>query len=149
MHWKNLDKKMEDRIDKKDPFLRRAIFEAYGEKFKCGDEWQYAGKCRYCGRTLRQDEMEIDHILASNFHRSNDGKLNMYLAQLSQKGFDLDKPDYIENYFPSCKPCNQKKTNHVPDEISLRSYHDDAMRHTDKVLKLLQKYTPDRTWDDD
>lgn len=113
---------------KDNPALRRAIYEAYGQK------------CQYCNLPIGYDEMEIDHILATNHIPGKDNRVELYLARLEQRGFDLKHPDYIENYFPSCGKCNRGKSNATRDAVTLLEYHAIAMEHLEKVLSLMKKY---------
>ena len=116
------------RRNKNDPTLRRAVWEAYGKK------------CQYCNLPLSYDELQIDHILATNHLKSRDNRTDLYLAELAQRGFDLKKPDYIENYFPSCGKCNRGKSNATRDAVTLREYHAIARDKLDDVLALDAKY---------
>ena len=111
---------------KSDPALRYALYEAYNHI------------CPYCGKPIHSVlEMQVDHILATN---SKDcPELKSYLAYLSAGGFDLKKPDYIENYFPTHGSCNRGKSDRI-NEYSLPYWHDVAAQHAPKVMELMQKY---------
>ena len=115
------------RADKNDAVFRTALLDAYGEK------------CEYCGRHLEPFEMQVDHILAVHRKQSEDSHLRLYLRELMNRGFDLEQPDYVENFFPSCGRCNRAKSNDARDAVTLREYHAIALNHTPKVLRLMQK----------
>ena len=122
------------RVPKSNPYLRRAIWE------------EYRKKCVYCGQTLMQKEIEIDHVLATNRVPDADPGVKLYLAQLKQRGVDLEKPDYVENYLLSCKNCNDTKNNKTWELESLRHYHDMALEHTPGILQKMEKYAEGSRW---
>ncbi len=107
-----------------DPVLRRALYEAYN------------GICPYCGNPLDYSDMQVDHILATK-HRALPA-LESYFRFLTSCGFDIEKPDYIENYFPAHPHCNRKKSNRI-DEYNLPYWHDIAAQHTPRVLEQIEK----------
>lgn len=111
--------------DKKDPILRQALYEAYN------------GLCPYCKKTLENvRDIEVDHILPAKYKPKP--ALEDYINYLTQCGFDIEHPDYIENYFPSHPSCNVDKLNDV-DEYSLPSRHELAFKRTKRVLSLMKK----------
>ena len=83
--------------------------------------------------------MQVDHILARNRKETGDSHVRLYLKELENRGFDLEHPDLIENFFPSCGRCNRAKSNDTRDAVTLREYHAIALNHTPKVLKLTEK----------
>ena len=106
--------------------LRDALYEAYNRI------------CPYCNNTIHSlREMEVDHILPSSYPGNEN--LEPYVKYLEGCGFDIKKPDYIENYFPSHKPCNRDKSNRV-DEYSLPYWHDIAAQHAPRVMQLMEQY---------
>jgi len=105
--------------------LRHAIFEAYN--------WI----CPYCGNPLTYREMQVDHILPARYPAP--AALKPYIEYLKQMGFDVDHPDYIENYFPSHGPCNRDKSNRV-NEFTLPYWHLIAAQRAKKVIELMRKY---------
>ena len=106
--------------------LRNALYDAYNRL------------CPYCGQTIQNlRDMEVDHILATSF--INRPELQGYLTYLTSCGFCIERPDYIENYFPAHSYCNLDKSNRV-NEFSLPYWHDIAIQHTPKVLRLMEKY---------
>ena len=115
---------------KGDRALRRALYEAYDKR------------CGYCGKPINFDEMQVDHILAANFQKAGvkDKETRMYIAELKEHGFDLTKPDYIENYMPCCGQCNRDKSNKTFNVEKLRKCHETAMEHTHDVLWLMREY---------
>ncbi len=111
--------------------LRDALHEAYG------------GECRYCGRALDRNTMEVEHIIPKEWEerlKMTDDATKRYLCRLEKQGFDLNDLDYIENYLIACKPCNKKKSNEIRDAIMLNEYFAYALKHTPKVLELMPKY---------
>lgn len=113
----------------KDAF-RKAIYHAYNKK------------CAYCGEPIKYSDMQIDHILATRHVDPKDAETRMYLAELAERGLDLEKPDFIENYLPSCRHCNgsEGKSNRIFEIGTLRFYHDLALQHTPEVIRLLEQY---------
>ena len=120
------------RCKKENPELRRALFDVHGEK------------CRYCNKPLSYDEMQVDHVLAKEHLPSKDHRVEIYLAQLKDRGFDIDAPDYIENYLPSCGFCNRGKSNVVRDVEALRNGMHKAMEKLPAVLEYMKKFKAKR-----
>ncbi len=58
---------------------------------------------------------------------------------LEECGFDVSKPDYVENFMPSHGSCNLDKSNSV-ELFVLLARHERAERMKRKVLKLYEKY---------
>lgn len=112
-----------------DQALREAIYETYSRK------------CKYCNRLMEYEDMQIDHIFATNHLPIKNSHVELYLAQLKQRGFDLEKPDYVENYFPSCGKCNRGKSNAIRDAVTLREYHAVAAENLQKVLSHYEKFS--------
>lgn len=103
-------------------YLRAAIFKSYKEK------------CAYCGRTIQQRDMHIDHIIPSNWQEKIDDEAREYLIELQEKGFVVDS---IENYLPSCPACNIDKTNRIFTSSNLRFYHEKVRGHITEILKII------------
>jgi len=62
-------------IDKKDSYLKRAMWESYNKK------------CLYCGLVLEPRQMQIDHILPtdeSKLRCSDDPDLKKYIEELEK-----------------------------------------------------------------
>lgn len=108
---------------KESSYLRTAIFSSHKEK------------CAYCGRTIQQRDMHIDHIIPSNMSDCNDTEVNQYIQELERLGFVRD---CIENYLPSCPACNLEKSNHVYTVLNLRSFHEKARRHVGDILNRIK-----------
>lgn len=113
---------------KENSYLRRALYEVYGKK------------CVYCGEWLKPKDMQVDHILAVNAVGSYDPDFGQYLTELQANGFDVEKPDYIENYILCCAKCNLDKRNKNFTVASLRYYHEMAIEKADRILRLIEKY---------
>ena len=123
---------------KEKPALRRAVWEAYEKK------------CVYCGKTLMQNEIQIDHVLAVRRKKTDDPQTRLYLAVLKNRGFHEEAPgypDYLENYLLSCGDCNRKKSNEVWSAASLRFYHELALQHTEEIIRLMERYEQGLRWD--
>lgn len=103
-------------------YLRTAIFVSYKEK------------CVYCGRTIQQRDMHVDHIIPSNMGECHDDEVKQYLLELEKAGFIVDS---IENYLPSCPACNIAKNNRVYTSANLRFFHEKARVHVDEILKRI------------
>ena len=108
---------------KESSYLRTAIFRIYKEK------------CAYCGRTIQQRDMHIDHIIPSNMSACNDTDVDQYLQELERLGFVRD---CIENYLPSCPACNVEKSNRVYTALNLRSFHEKARSHVEDILDRIK-----------
>lgn len=103
-------------------YLRTAIFKPYKEK------------CEYCGKTMRQRDMHIDHIIPSNRREIIDDDVRRYITELDEKGFVVDS---IENYLPSCPACNISKSNQFFTASNLRYFHERARMHVEEILKII------------
>ena len=105
--------------------LRKALYEAYNEI------------CPYCGKAIPSlRDVQVDHILPTEYRERPE--LQSYLDYLSSCGFNIEKPDYIENYFPTHGYCNRDKSNRV-NEFTLPYWHDIAAQHAPRVLRLMEK----------
>lgn len=102
--------------------LRAAIFKSYKEK------------CVYCGRTIQQRDMHIDHIIPSDQRQIIDDEVREYLIELDENGFIVDS---IENYLPSCPACNIGKNNQFFTASNLRFFHEKARIHVEEILKII------------
>ena len=115
---------------KSDPALRHALYEAYN------------GICQYCGKAIQNErEMQVDHILPTKYRVPPE--LEGYVNYLKESGFDLEQPDYVENYLPAHGSCNRDKTNLIRD-YPLIFWHEIALRKSKKVLELAEKYEKDK-----
>ncbi len=115
---------------KDDRALRYALYEAYHRT------------CPYCKQPFRNfEEFQVDHILPEKWGPAPE--LRPYLDYLRETGFDLDMPDYIENYFPAHPSCNRSKTNSM-DIFTLPFRHEVAARRTKQVLGEIKKYKEPR-----
>lgn len=111
---------------KENKALRFGLYEAYNRI------------CPYCGNHISSlREMQVDHIFPTKY--KDNQSLRPYLEYLLTSGFDIEKPDYIENYFPSHSHCNRDKSNRV-SQFSLPYWHDIAYQQTPNVLRLMEKY---------
>lgn len=97
--------------------MRAAIFKSYKEK------------CEYCGRTMQQRDMHIDHIVPTNRRQITDDGVRAYIVELEENNFITDS---IENYLPSCAACNMSKSNRFFTASNLRFYHEQARSHVDR-----------------
>ncbi|MBR5947207.1 MAG: hypothetical protein IKZ82_00985 [Clostridia bacterium] len=122
--------------DKEDKAFRQALWEAHGKE------------CSYCGVPLhRLYDMQVDHILPTKFAKqlkNADGRARRYINRLEAKGFDLEAPDYIENFLPSCVHCNQSMQNRIMTADSMCFYHEKAVRKTPYVLERMDKLKCDK-----
>lgn len=109
---------------KSDVRLRNAIYKTYN------------GKCNYCGKSIEQRDMCIDHILPVNLPSKVEKNTKKYIEELYANGFVIDS---IENYLPCCAPCNNTKRNKVFSESNIRYYHEIARSNANKVLSFIQK----------
>lgn len=92
----------------------------------------------YCKQPFENfEEFQVDHILPANW--KPDSELKPYLDYLRKTGFDLDHPDYIENYFPAHPSCNREKTNDM-NIFTLPYRHEVAARRVKRVLKEIERY---------
>lgn len=103
-------------------YLRTAMFKSYKEK------------CAYCGRTIQQRDMHIDHIIPSNQRGITDDEVRKYIIDLNKNGFVVDS---IENYLPSCPACNIGKSNQIFTASNLRFYHEKARTHVEDILRKI------------
>ena len=90
---------------------------------------------------LSMREMQVDHILPTKYRVPPE--LEGYVNYLKESGFDLEQPDYVENYLPAHGSCNRDKTNLIRD-YPLIFWHEIALRKSKKVLELAEKYEKDK-----
>lgn len=75
----------------------------------------YDGHCAYCGRELKYEDMQVDHVDS------------IYRAEVE----DREANHTIENFMPACRMCNFYKGTLTIDEL----------RH--KLLTFEKVYLPD------
>jgi 5-methylcytosine-specific restriction endonuclease McrA len=105
--------------------LRLALYETYHHI------------CPYCGNPLTYREMQVDHILPAHYPAPL--VLKPYVDYLSTCNFNIDEPDYIENYFPSHGYCNRDKSNRV-NEFTLPYWHLIAAQKAKTVIERKKRY---------
>lgn len=67
---------------------------------------KYGGRCAYCGKELRFEDMQVDHIVP--VWRGRDHETLSKMVAIGD--------DSVENLNPSCRACNFRKgTNSVED----------------------------------
>ena len=54
---------------------------------------KYYGRCAYCGREIRYEDMQVDHFIP-------------------QRGWSEQGSDDLENLMPACRSCNHYKRAH-------------------------------------
>ncbi len=122
-------------IDKKDIYLKRAMWECYNKK------------CLYCGIVLEPRQIQIDHILPTDESKLTccwDPDLKQYVEELKKQGFSKNS---IENYALSCVDCNvNKKRNYSFSASNFRFYHEYTSRYVDKIIKKMNCIK--REWDE-
>lgn len=62
---------------------------------------KYDGHCAYCGKSIRYDDMQVDHLIPQYHYDS------------SKFVDEWDKIDTLENWMPSCRRCNNYKRAHT------------------------------------
>ena len=113
------------RCGKDNQALRKALYAAYN------------GICPYCNKALPDEQsFEVDHIFPSRYQALPE--LTEYVRYLNAHGFDTEKPDYVENYFPAHHSCNLDKSNRT-EPFALLAWHLRAARMTPTVLRLMEK----------
>lgn len=115
--------------NKRSLYLRSAIFKVYKEQ------------CAYCGRHIEQRDMHIDHIIPSNPRETYNEEVLSYINELKKEGFILNS---IENYLPTCAPCNIGKSNQLFRASNLRYYHEKARKNVDKIIRLIDTMGQDK-----
>lgn len=106
---------------KNSSYLRTAIFISHKKK------------CAYCGCTIQQRNMHVDHVIPSNMRECQDNQVKQYILELEKSGFIVDS---IENYLPSCPACNISKSNRTYTAANLRFFHEQARTHIDEIFVL-------------
>jgi len=94
-------------------------------------------KCWLCKRSLRFDELEIEHVLPQSLHR-DPIRLQTTLDELSLP-IDFDLFSY-QNLRPSHGPCNRLKSDHITPVLAFEIVHgmsraENAKRYHKKLLK--------------
>ena len=106
--------------------LRKALYKAYN------------GYCQYCGKPIPDiHDMQVDHILPKKY--VDQPELTDYVSYLKQRGFAVEKPDFVENYLPAHGKCNRDKSDFV-SPFALLAWHDLAARRAPTVLRLIEEY---------
>ena len=114
------------RCDPQTIVLRQALYEAYHEQ------------CYYCGNRIQSlSEMQVEHVFPQRYEGTSE--LESYISYLKQRGFNTEKPDYIENYLPVHGKCNLAKSNYVEPYVLL-ARHECAARKAPQILRLMDKY---------
>lgn len=67
---------------------------------------KYAGHCAYCGRELKMNEMQVDHIIPvmKSYYGIKEDALKV--RQMIEDG----SFNSIDNFMPSCRACNYYKS---------------------------------------
>lgn len=76
--------------------------------FKHNKGYKHDGKtyhCAYCGKKIKKDELEVDHVVAI------DAVKNHILARLFIFLLGIHNINDTKNLVASCKKCNRKKSN--------------------------------------
>lgn len=76
--------------------------------FKYNKGYKHDGKtyhCAYCGKKVKKDELEVDHVVAI------DAVKNHILARLFIFLLGIHNINDTKNLVASCKKCNRKKSN--------------------------------------
>ena len=121
--------------DKNNEIVRYGIYRAYD------------GKCQYCGLPLYFKEMQIDHILpekSEKYFDQADPQVKSYIKYLQDNGFNLESPDYLENYFLSCGPDNNCKKADIRSYFALHEYHATAIKKVPCILRFMKQYEKER-----
>ena len=66
---------------------------------------KYGGRCAYCGKELRLDEMQVDHIVP------------VWRGHGEPPRGAVRGDDSVSNYNPSCRACNFRKGTMSVDEF--------------------------------
>ena len=74
-----------------------------------------------------------------NFIKGKLPELKEYISYLEERGFDISKPDYVENYMPTHGHDNLDKSDFV-ELFTLLARHEIALRKTNKIVNLYEKY---------
>lgn len=94
--------------------------------------------CGCCGREIDSiRDMQVDHILPQKY--KDVPELQEYIRYLTERGFDINKPDYVENYMPSHEYCNRDKSDRV-ELFALLARHERAQAKAKQVLKLYDRF---------
>lgn len=90
---------------------------------------KYQGHCAYCGCKIDYKDMQVDHIVP--IFRNVDG----------EKPYGRKRgTDGIENYNPSCRPCNKRKGVLSVDEFrtELEQCHERMLRDNPNYRQLIR-----------
>ena len=89
----------------------------------------YDGHCAYCGKSIKYEDMQVDHIVPKNrggYSRWNDkeGKFVVFHGE-----------DDIKNYMPSCRACNFRKR-----DMSIEQFRSVLKEQAEGLLKGAAKF---------
>lgn len=76
---------------------------------------KFNGRCAYCGKEITIKEMQIDHIIPKVFFANcvnNKHRIPDFLKHLT-----INDLNHIDNLFPSCRSCNNYKSNFHLEEF--------------------------------
>ena len=89
---------------------------------------KYDGHCAYCGKPIKYEEMQVDHLIPKNrglhYRRDEDGNVT------KRQG-----PDTMENYMPTCRACNFRKS-----DLSLEQFREEIKRQAEGLRKGAAKF---------
>ena len=83
-------------------------------------------------------EMQVDHVFPEHYKKESVSQMTEYVEYLQSQGFNIDKPNYIENYLPVHASCNRKKSNSL-STFPLIWYHSISIGNAPKVLKEMKR----------
>lgn len=64
---------------------------------------KYDGHCAYCGKPIKYEEMQVDHLVAKN--RGGYARYD----EKTGKSVVVHGEDALPNYMPACRACNFRK----------------------------------------
>lgn len=64
---------------------------------------KYDGHCAYCGKPIKYEEMQVDHLVAKN--RGGYARYD----EKTGKSSVVHGEDVFSNYMPACRACNFRK----------------------------------------
>ena len=75
----------------------------------------------------------MDHVFPEKYKKEDLSQMADFIQYLKDQGFDIDNPNYVENYLPAHKSCNSFKSNNLRP-FPLVWYLSRSMSKAPKVL---------------
>lgn len=89
----------------------------------------YDGHCAYCGKAIKYEDMQVDHIVPKNrgYYSRWSAKDGKFIVSHGE--------DKISNYMPSCRACNFRKR-----DMSVEQFRNAIKQQAEGLLRGAAKF---------